>query len=85
MRCEVSAIAESAVEHKGMPSMEDWKPIETAPKDGTKIRVKRDLLQESVHWSHDLEGWVTGPIPVHDRELRRLLPWEPTHWTKLSA
>ena len=64
--------------------MENWKPIKTAPKDGTKIRVKRDLLQESVHWSRDLEGWVTGPVPVRDRELRRLLPWEPTHWTQLG-
>jgi hypothetical protein len=64
--------------------MEDWKPIEPAPKDGTKVRVKRDNLQESVHWSHDLDGWVTGPIPVRDRELRRLLSWEPTHWTQLS-
>jgi hypothetical protein len=43
--------------------MEVWKPIETAPKDGRQIRVKRDDSQETVVWSHPLSDWAVGHHP----------------------
>jgi hypothetical protein len=60
-------------------AMEEWKPIETAPKDGRQIRVKRDDSEETVVWAHALNDWAVGRQP---RELERatLLSWEPTHW-----
>jgi hypothetical protein len=63
--------------------MEDWKPIETAPKDGTRICVKRDWLQQTVQWSHPLDDWVIGPGP--DGKGSELLPWQPTHWVALRG
>jgi hypothetical protein len=59
--------------------MEEWKPIDTAPKDGRQIRVKRDDSEETVVWAHALNDWAIGRQP---RELERatLLSWEPTHW-----
>lgn len=61
--------------------MEDWKPMETAPKDRTRIRVKRDDLQETVEWCHPLNDWIIERAP--DGVGFKLLPWEPTHWTRL--
>jgi hypothetical protein len=63
--------------------MEEWKPIESAPKDGTSIRVKRDDLQETVVWSHALNDWAVGLHP-HASGLT-LLSWQPTYWRPIST
>jgi len=65
--------------------MESWKPIKTAPKDGTPIRVKgADDSEETVVWSHWLGSWVIGLRAPNDGERFSLLDWEPTHWMQVS-
>jgi hypothetical protein len=62
--------------------MDDWKPIETAPKDGTHIRVKRDDMEDTVEWFAPLNDWLVerDPNGVH----HKLLSWQPTHWMPLD-
>ena len=64
--------------------MENWKPIHSAPKDGTPIRVKTaDGLQETVVWSHWHSDWVIGRRRPKEHERALLLAWgsNPTQWT----
>ena len=62
--------------------MDDWKPIETAPKDGTRIRVKRDDIEETVEWFASLNDWLVERDP--DGVHHELLSWQPTHWMPLD-
>jgi len=58
--------------------MEEWKPIATAPRDGSQIRVKRDGMEATVVWHPPFEDWAVdfqGEVSA-----RKLLLWEPTHW-----
>jgi len=53
-----------------------WQPIETAPKDGTRILAGSHGCRVSVHYWNSIEkGWM---IDYADG-----LSWEPTHWTPL--
>ena len=40
--------------------MEEWKPIETAPKDGRQIRARRDGLEDIVVWHGPFSNWALG-------------------------
>ena len=62
--------------------MDGWKPIETAPKDGTRIRVKRDDIEETVEWFAPLNDWLIERDP--DGVHHELLSWQPTHWMPLD-
>jgi hypothetical protein len=62
--------------------MDEWKPIETAPKDGTRIRVIRGDLQDTVEWFHPLNDWLVERDP--DGVHHVLLSWQPTHWMPLT-
>ena len=62
--------------------MDDWKPIETAPKDGTRIRVKRDDIEETVEWFAPLNDSLVERDP--DGVHHELLSWQPTHWMPLD-
>ena len=71
--------------------MSQWQPIETAPKDGTRIIGRRSYAERytgrlryerhKTFWgktSHvPIYGWNYGR-DVEDQEL-----WEPTHWMPL--
>lgn len=63
--------------------MSGWQPIETAPRDGTRIRVKRPPAVGLSHCPEEGEDWWHQPIPL----LRLGGGWwhsssvqQPTHW-----
>ena len=71
--------------------MSEWKPIETAPRDGTPIlifcpRNDRKPVCEAA-WAYDYEGapghWTT-PHGVKGRGYT-ILPESPTHWMPLPS
>jgi hypothetical protein len=57
--------------------MSEWKPIETAPKDGTWILIAaKDLHPCDAQWAKDenQEGWV---------DIGGFFSTQPTHWQPL--
>lgn len=77
--------------------MVEWRPIETAPRDGTHILIAPHM--DVALWDHGAERWITNVIPLNsDRTIAddwRARPvmmfeqyasnWgiEPTHWLPL--
>ena len=65
---------------------DDWKPIETAPKDGTWFWGLRGILAQRTQWgktSHvPLYGWCYVRDPDRDDPDYDL--WQPTHWQELE-
>jgi len=75
----------------------EWRPIETAPRDGTHILIAPNM--DVALWDHGAERWITNVIPLNsDRTIAddwRARPvmmfeqyasnWgiEPTHWLPL--
>lgn len=55
----------------------DWKPIETAPTDGTRVLLYADMPEwngaayEVSYWDPEAEDWED-------------IQWEPTHWCALQ-
>ena len=67
-----------------MTPPDDMQPIETAPKDGTRIVIWRPGYGlYAVHW--DGSGWVNRPlIPRRPDLAARVIPaHEATHWKPL--
>lgn len=60
----------------------DWKPIHTAPTDGTAILVSEGRFIHCVEWNEEFEWWA-----VDDNKLGpfRLRGSAPTHWMPLPA
>lgn len=59
----------------------EWKPIDTAPKDGTWVRLKRKGKEVIGRWSHPLDDWSLGPAAEGaETGVEQLLSWEPTEW-----
>lgn len=65
-----------------------WRPIETAPKDGTRILILEEgVYHRIVFWATfyspfyrgEIEGWWTGSFPGSDVTL----PRDATHWMPL--
>lgn len=61
-----------------------WRPMETAPKDGTDIFAYVDECRTLVHWgkvSHlPIYGWIDLVGDPEDRDL-----CNPTHWMPLPS
>lgn len=68
--------------------MSEWKPIETAPKDGTEILLL-EYLSEDDYGSVDRGCW--GFVETSDYNGEKIYDWlsnyghieEPTHWMPL--
>jgi hypothetical protein len=66
--------------------MTEWRPIETAPKDGTAILIwptKREFNQRNdnlisyvVRWNDREQGWIEAEGEEYDS-------FSPTHWMPL--
>lgn len=54
-----------------------WRPIETAPKDGTAVLVSEGRFCHCVEWNEEFDWWA-----VDDNKLGpfRLRGAAPTHW-----
>jgi hypothetical protein len=75
--------AKESREHEHAP--EEWEPIETAPMDGTPIRVRRDTVEALVFWSDELQAWVIGLATVGNHLAERVLPWRPISWAHVPG
>lgn len=56
-------------------SRQQWKPIETAPKDGTEVVVVDIDGDRFIASSIDGQNWYDGFFPIY----------HPTHWMPLPA
>ena len=77
--------------------MSDWRPIETAPKDGASVLIAPHMIVAS--WDFGAKQWIVGVIPLNDDRTiandwtvqpvmffeQYLSNWgvEPTHWQPL--
>jgi hypothetical protein len=53
-----------------------WKPMDTAPKDGTTVRIPlRFPLGVRAYWDDDLKTWVLAH-PLHIESIR-----DPDYWS----
>ena len=75
------SVRQSSPRSQPVTATEGWQPIETAPKDGTRIRVLRNGVEEEAHWDvmtdtegEALGGWWWTSRRIRDREH------QPTHW-----
>lgn len=66
------------------PDTEIWEPMETAPLDGTPVRVRKDDIQATVSWSDDVHTWVIG-LATEPNLPDRILPWHPTSWAPVPG
>jgi hypothetical protein len=53
----------------------EWKPIETAPKDGEKVLVSDGVSVDAAYWDYD--GWCAPHSSANS------LPYEPTIWAPM--
>ena len=68
--------------------MSEWQPIETAPKDGTRIWLATESVMKRVGRWHDGEaferhGTIGGGWRRADDSQKESLFFVPTHWMPL--
>ena len=61
-----------------------WEPMETAPLDGTPIRVRSENAEACVSWATALGAWVIG-LATEPNATDRILPWRPTAWAPVPG
>lgn len=71
--------------------MADWQPIESAPRDGTRLRLGHEMDVSSMkigafcethgHW--DGERWITSSFFIIPGGRYGLATGQPTHWMPL--
>lgn len=64
--------------------MNDWQPIETAPKDGSRILGAWQDVMSVYHW--DTQSFHTRPNPYWARDFHPVYydrSQQPTHWMPL--
>ena len=62
--------------------MSDWRPIETAPKDGTEVRLLCPGGEDRGHYD-DYNGRFPGEWSIPGEWSTRHGHGEPTHWMPL--
>lgn len=69
-----------------LPPLIGWRPIATAPKDGTEVLGTDGIGQRVIYWMTNsimYDGWfVPGDTKGHGDGL---LGWKPTHWRPLPS
>ena len=70
-------------EEPAWPDAELWEPMESAPLDGTPIRVRNGEVQAIASWSAEMHNWVRG-LSTESGLLERILPWQPTAWAPVA-
>ncbi len=69
------------------PAEEGWRPIETAPTDGTPVDLWVDIVEEAPNSFH-LENEPHRVARTYYADYRWFggeWPWKPTHWRPLPA
>jgi hypothetical protein len=61
-----------------------WEPMETAPLDGTLIRVRSENAEAYVSWATALGTWVIG-LANEPNPVDRILPWRPIAWAPVPG
>jgi hypothetical protein len=75
----------------GQASKSEWQPIETAPKDGTRILAVIPGFAVSIAWwFHDAQKWMTTDAEDYpdDESWNYTVAnteYQPTHWMPLPA
>lgn len=57
---------------------DDWKTIDTAPRDGTVVKIKVDIVSVRAYFDYDLDRWVLTH-PLHMESVFRPTRWKPDH------
>jgi hypothetical protein len=59
-----------------MPRTQPYRPIATAPRDGTEIEVRHgpDQLPTRAEWSGQNQGWIRAGDPER-KTLHRVTEW----------
>ena len=61
-----------------------WEPMETAPLDGTPVRLRKGDEEATASWSTEIGAWIFG-IASEPNAMDRILPWHPTSWAPVRG
>lgn len=75
---EIDQDLETIRAYINQPTDEGWRPIESAPKDGTRIKCLVLGTETILHWDHSEPDEYEAAWVDDD-----LTDWSPTHWMPL--
>jgi len=61
-----------------------WRPIETAPRDGTRVLLWANSHTTEPHWEHAIGFWWADKWRVDDPQCGGTCAAEATHWQPLD-